>query len=376
MNKNLKLKYSNIVIICLCSLSIIFQDKTEIAPDRILLKDGKEVVGQIIKRSITGVEVKKEKEIVTIEYERVKKCFFGDSKNELIFDSLLTGNFAKAVVQLTELEASTKRQVIKEDAKFYLAVSYYYQKDYDNFFETLESIIKDNPSSFFLYHILSFIVDLSDVAELGGISAKLTGMVNNIATIMSRQKGQKDKLYEGIGKLMEGFSKELSGSVIEAQDLYKEVSEKYASNEILYTIAEIFIIRGFIKDNKFNEAENKLKKLKDILLKSDNEFLLKNIWSLLADTYRKQSDKDKENRERFLKKALYAYLNVYLLHIPTPEELPEIYAKSMYYGYEILSELVRTAKTEAQKDEYTNKAQSLKNELKQKYGNTRWAEKL
>ncbi|MFN7182322.1 MAG: hypothetical protein ACK4NF_06570, partial [Planctomycetota bacterium] len=240
---------------------------------------------------------------------------------------------------------------------------------------TVESMIRNFPDSFYLYHILSFIVDLSDVGEIGGEGVKLTGLANNIVGII-KQKGQNNKLLEGTAKLMEGYLKERSGNIIEAQELYKEVAEKYSSNEMLKSMVEIFICMRLLKDNKFKEAENKLEKLQETLTKSENHFFLKNSWSLLGDLYRKQAEQEKENKDKFLKKGLYNYLNVYLFYIPTPEELPEIYAKSLYYGYKILSELSQTAKTEAQKNEYTTKAQSLKNELQQRYANTMWAGKL
>ncbi|MFN7181822.1 MAG: tetratricopeptide repeat protein [Planctomycetota bacterium] len=358
------------------SIFVFLQVKGE--PDRVLLKDDQEMSGQIVKKNIRGIELKKEKETVKIEYNKIKRYFYGDNKSEweLIFDSLLTGNFSKAIIQLGELESISKRPMMKEDIKFYLALAYYNQKNYDSFFDSLESLIKDFPDSYYLYHIISFIVDLSESSEIGEIPVKLTRLANNIVMGGTKQKVQKDKLIEGVSRLIEGFVKERGGNIIEANEIYKEVTEKYNDNEVIFCAGQIFAIRGLIKDNKLDEAEKKLKELQENLIKTENYFFLKNSWSMLGDVYKKQADLNNEKRGKFLEQALYAYLNVYLFYIPGPEELPEIYAKSLYYGSLILSELSQTAKTEAQKTEWRNKSQSMRSELKQKYPNTIWAGKL
>ncbi len=352
------------------------QSKSDL--DRILLKDGTEEYGTITKKSFAGIELKKDKEIVKIEYDKIQNHFFSESKNEfeLVYDSLLTGNFAKASAQLLELEAKTKRQVIKEDIKFYLAISYYYQKNYDKFFNTLGALVKEFPETYYMNNILSFIVDISDMLDVRELSTGLTDMVSQIVSGITKQKNQQSTFLENVGKTLNGFIKESSGNYTEAQNRYQEVINKYSSDDILYIVGENFIIRNLLRNNNLNDAVRRLEKLKGDLIKQENVLFIKNAFSLLGDVYRKQAEDLAEGKEKFLKKALYAYMHVYILNVPTITELPEIYAKSMYYIYYIMSELAKTEKDENKKNEYLTKAQAIKNELKQKYGNSVWAGKL
>lgn len=346
--------------------------------DRILLKDGTEEYGIVTKKSFSGIELRKEKDLVKLEYDKIQNHFFSESKSEfeLVFDSLLTGNFAKAFTQLSELESKTKRQVVKEDIKFYTALSYYYQKKYDNFFETLGLLVKEFPETYYIYNILSFIVDLADMPEERELSAGLNNLVSRIVSSINKQKNQKDIFLDNVTKILGGFIKEGSGNYTEAQGVYQEVINKYSSRDMLSVIGEIFIIKNLMRNNDLNNAVRRLEKLKNDLIKQNDKFFVKNILSLLGDVYRRQGEDAKENKEKFLKKALYEYLNVYILNVPVMTELPEVYAKSMYYIYYILSELAKTEKDENKKNEYINKSQAIKSELKQKYVNTLWASKL
>lgn len=355
-----------------------FYSQEKVSLDKVLLKDGSEEYGIIIKKSIAGIELKKDKESIKIDYGKIQNHLFGESKSEfeLVFDSLLTGNFVKASSQLSELETKIKRSVIKEDIKFYLALSYYYQKNHDKFFETIESLIKEYPDSYYLYNILSFIVDLNDVTQISELSGGVSRIVSQIATNLAKVKEKKDSLIENIGKLAGGIVKENSGNYTEAQDIYQDIAAKYPVPHILGSVAEIFMTKNLIRNNNLNTAIKKLEKLKDELIKQGDILFTKNILSLLGDIYRKQSEDAKEDKEKLLKKALYSYMNIYLLYIPAITDLPEVYAKSMYYIYYILSELSRSEKDENKKNEYLTKAQAIKAELKQKYANSSWAEKV
>lgn len=346
--------------------------------DMVSLKGGVEEYGTITKKTYRGIELKKDKESIRIDYDKIENYFFGESKSEfeLIFDSLLIGNFVKASAQLSELETKIKRQVIKEDIKFYLAISYYYQKKYDKFFETIELLVKEFPDTYFIYNILSFIIDLLDVEMVKEVSSGLTNLVSQITISIGKQKDKKDTFFENTAKLLGGVVKENSGNYTEARDIYQQIRNNYSLTEVLATVAEILIAKDMVRNNNLNSAIKKLEGLKEELLKQGESPFLKNVFLLLGDIYRKQAEDAKDGKEKLLKKALYVYMNIYLLHIPDITELPEVYAKSMYYLYKILSGLAQTEKDENKKNEYLSKAQELKSELKQKYGATIWAGKL
>jgi tetratricopeptide (TPR) repeat protein len=233
--------------------------QAEVELDKLILTDDTQLFGTIIKKNIQGIEFKaqNEKSSRKVEFEKIHTFLYAEAKNqwELIYDAILTNNFSKAIEFLTSLESATKKQTMKEDIKFFLAICYFNQKNYDKFFSTLESLISEFSESFYLYHILAFIVEVLDLLEAKDISINLNTFVRQAISHLSKQK---QEAISTISKLLEGYLKEASGSIDEGVSIYKEIRSQESAGYVVSTTATILLARHLIKKGKYEEAIKEL----------------------------------------------------------------------------------------------------------------------